>query len=240
MGTRDGEHLVVGGVARAECAALARDREERHERDALFTAGAHEGVGSGVREVEAVLVLHAHHRRDGQRLGEVPGFDVGDREVPDQPRVAQFGQRAEVLGDRVLPHTAQVHHVEVVAAKLAQVLLDMAAQVLGPGRGAPLPRVVAERPDLGGDDQLVRVRGERAVDQFVRGAQRREVEGRGVDVVDAQLDRAAQHGDRAVAVARSAVVEGRAARQPHRAEPDAVDGEISKVPGARGCRGDLL
>ena len=50
--------------------------------------------------------------------------------MADQARVAQFGQRAEVVGDRVLARCdAQVDHVEVVAAELAQVLLDLAAQL---------------------------------------------------------------------------------------------------------------
>ena len=59
--------------------------------------------------------------------------------MADQPGVAQVGQRAEVLGDRALAEGAQVHHVEVVAAELAQVLLDLAAQLLGPRPGQPLP-----------------------------------------------------------------------------------------------------
>lgn len=57
--------------------------------------------------------------------------------MPDQARFAEFGERAEVLGDRVLPHAAPVYDVEVVAAEPAQVLLDVAAQLVGPGRGAP-------------------------------------------------------------------------------------------------------
>ena len=99
---------------------------------------------------------------------------------------------------------AQVHHVEVVAAELAQVLLDLAAQLVGPGPGPPLPRRVAARPDLGRDDQVVRVGRERGVDQLVGRAQRGEVERGGVDVVDAELDRAAQHADRLVPVAGTA------------------------------------
>ena len=47
--------------------------------------------------------------------------------MPDQPSVAQFGERAEVLGNEVLTHPAHVHHVQMVPPELTQVLLDLAA-----------------------------------------------------------------------------------------------------------------
>ena len=121
--------------------------------------------------------------------------------MADQPGVAQVGQRAEVLGDRVQPGQAQVHHVEMVAAELAQVLLDLAAQLVRGGLGQPVAGRIPARADLGGDDQVVGVGGQRAVDQLVGRAQRGEVERGGVDVVHAELDRAAQHADRLVTVA---------------------------------------
>ncbi len=79
--------------------------------------------------------------------------------MADQTRRAQFGQGAEVFGDRVLPHAAQIDDVEMVAAELTQVLLDVGAQVLGAGGGAPLPRPRAVRADLGGDHEVVGVGG---------------------------------------------------------------------------------
>lgn len=87
--------------------------------------------------VDAVPVLHADHRGDGLCLGQVFRCDAGDSEVADQPRLAQLGQRAEVLGDGLLAHDAQVDDVEVVAAQLAQVLLDLTAQFVGPRRSPP-------------------------------------------------------------------------------------------------------
>ena len=47
--------------------------------------------------------------------------------VPDQPSVAQFGERAEVLGNEVLTHPAHVHRVQMVPPEPTQVLLDLAA-----------------------------------------------------------------------------------------------------------------
>ncbi len=69
--------------------------------------------------------------------------------MPDQPRLAQLGERAEVFGDGVLPHPAQVDDIEVITPELAQILLDVPAQLVRPGGGAPLTVVVAVGADLG-------------------------------------------------------------------------------------------
>src|SRR3984957_15298924 len=98
-------------------------------------------------QLEAVPVLHADDRRDQQGLGQLIDGDVGDAQVADQAGVAELGQRAEALGDGLLVRpAAQVHHVEVVAAELAQVLLDLAAQLVGAGRGPFAPRIPARPP----------------------------------------------------------------------------------------------
>ncbi len=241
MGAGHGEHLRVLGAARARFAPRTGDRVERHEGHALLAAGAQEGLllGPGA---EPVQVLYADHRRDGPGLGEVFGLHVGQAEVADEPGLAQLGQGAEALGDRIGPDDAQVHHVEVVAAELAQVLLDLAAQLLRGGVRQPLPGRASAGADLGGDDEVVRVRCQSLVDQLVGGAQRGEVEGGGVDVVDAELDGAAQYADRPAAVAGGGAGGERRAvlGQSHRAEADAVHFEVAEFPGARGGRGDRL
>jgi hypothetical protein len=64
-------------------------------------------------------------RRDGPGLCKIFGTGVGDAEVADQAGVAQLGQRADVFGDRGLAGYPQVHQVEMVAAELAKILLDL-------------------------------------------------------------------------------------------------------------------
>ncbi|KEF08404.1 hypothetical protein ADK78_05640 [Kitasatospora aureofaciens] len=121
-GAGDGAHLpaVVGG--RAPFASGAGDRAERHERDALLTAVAQELLLLG-RCAHPVHVLYADHRCDGPGLGEVVGADVGQAQVADEAGRAQFGECAEAFGDGIDADDAQVHHVQVVAAELARVLL---------------------------------------------------------------------------------------------------------------------
>lgn len=140
-----GEAQCAGGHVRHQVIRVAGtgDRIERHERDALLTAGAQKCVLLGPR-ADAVLVLHADHWRDGPSLSELFGVDVGDAQVADEPGVAQVGRCAETLGDRIGSEDAQVHHVEVVTAELTQVLLGLAAQLLRGGMGEPPTRQVRD------------------------------------------------------------------------------------------------
>jgi hypothetical protein len=102
---------------------------------------------------EAVVVLDADHRRDRQRRREVGWLDAGDAEMPNQSRVAQLSQGADVLGYRRHGrHAPQVRHVEMIAAKLAEVLLNLAAKLVGPGGVHPVTRRIPARSDLGDDD----------------------------------------------------------------------------------------
>src|SRR5581483_10765731 len=143
-----------------------------------------------------------------------------DAEVTDEALVAQFGEGGEVSGDRAgaaAGRDAQVDDVEVVAAERAEVLLDLAAQ-LGGGGPVPLAGRVPAGPDLGGDHQVVRVRRQGPPDQLVG----REVERGGVDVIDAEIDRAAEHLDGAAGLFA----------EPHRAEAHAAHGQVTQPPGA--------
>jgi hypothetical protein len=67
------------------------------------------------RRADPVAVLHAHHGRDGLGLSQMCGPDAGHAQVADEPCVPQFGQHAEVLGDRIDRVGAQVDQVQVIA-----------------------------------------------------------------------------------------------------------------------------
>ena len=81
----------------------------------------------------------------------------------------------------------------------AQVGLHAGAQLGGRLRGYPAAAVGTLRPHLGDDGQIVGVRMEGFADQLVRHV--RAVVLRGVDVVDAEIDRPAQYPQRLVAIA---------------------------------------
>ena len=66
------------------------------------------------RRADPIAVLDAHHRRNGLGLSQMRGPDAGHAQVADEPRVPQFGQHPEVLGDGIDRVGAQVHQVQVI------------------------------------------------------------------------------------------------------------------------------
>src|SRR4051794_9722133 len=166
---RDGVNglAVVGG--RTCLAPRAGDREEGHERNASVSADPDEVIVFRTAGVDRIPVLYADDRCDGPSLIEMIEADAGQAEVPDESGIAELRESAETLGDRVLAgpsHDPEIHHVEVVAAEPAQILLDLAAQLSWGGRLVEAGRGINARSHLGGDDQVLRVRRERFPDQL--------------------------------------------------------------------------
>ena len=120
---------------------------------------------------------------------------------------------------------AQVDRSQLIGAQLAQVHLDVGAQVVGLRGGDPVARLVAAGADLAHQRQLGRVRVQCLADEFVRdvGA----VELCGVDVVDAKFDGPPEDGDGLVVVARWAEDSG--SGELHGAEADAIDRERAEL-----------
>ncbi len=183
------------------------EREERDVGDAALGAELEDVVVVAVDEAERVL--HADQARGVGGLADRVEAGVGDADPGDLALVAQLDHRGQLVLERhdlgrvvdvALVHEAQVDRAEALGAERAQVVLDALAQLLGPLGGQPVALVVAARADLGDEDQLLGVRVQGLADQLVGhvGA----VELRGVDVVDAQLDRAPEHGQGLLAVAR--------------------------------------
>jgi hypothetical protein len=143
--------------------------------------------------------------------------------VADLARVLQLDQRA----DGVLDRHRGVGPVELVERDLVELEPPQAAlarlpQVVRMPVDRPLTGPGALQPALGGDHEVVRVRVERLADQLL--ADVRPVGVGGVDEVDAQLDRAAQHRLRLVPVGRRTPdpVPG----DPHGPKPEAVDRQV--------------
>lgn len=93
---------------------------------------------------EVVHVLHAHDLRDALCLGDLLLGGVADPEVADQALLLEFHERLERLGERAGLGTfgvaeSEVDQVEYVEPEGLEVVVDLAAQILGaPGRG-PAP-----------------------------------------------------------------------------------------------------
>ena len=80
-------------------------------------------------------------------------------------------------------HAAQVDHVEDIDAQIAKIVVHGLGQLRGRGRRQPGSIVTAPGPDLGDDDEVVRIRMQRLADQFVGDV--RAVVVAGIDVVHA-------------------------------------------------------
>ena len=87
----------------------------------------------------------------------------------------------------------------------------------------PLVGPGAQQPGLGGDDEIRGIRLQRLADEFL--GDERAVGVRGVDEVDAELDRATQHADAFVAIGRR--TPNALAGQSHCAEPEPIHGQIA-------------
>ena len=147
--------------------------------------------------------------------------------MPDQALVPQLGQDTEVLGDGVEAVLTEVHDVEDVPSEVAQIRLDKGPQLIR------RRQTRLGRPDLRRDDQILRVRRQRTPNHLVRPAETgelqrppgtavRRIEVGGVEVVDAQLDRVTQQGDRLLLSVLTV-----AAGETLRAEADALDRQVA-------------
>jgi len=178
------------------------------------------------------LVEDAERVLDGGDVGEVErlrddlGGDRGDADQVELAFLAQLAEGAETLAERTLGlgvHQPQVDEVEALDPQGAEVLLDPLAQLRGRERRQPGTPLVAAGADLGHQPQALGIGMEGVADQLVDdvGA----VVLGGVDVVDAELDRAPEDGARRLGVARRA--EDAGAGELHRAEANPVDGLVS-------------
>ena len=120
-------------------------------------------------------------------------------------------------------HQTEVDEVHPLHLQRAEVVLDAGAQLGRTLGGQPRAPVVAAAADLRDELQVLRVGMQGLADQVVDDV--RAVVLSGVDVVDAEFDRAAQHGAGGVRVARRAEHAGTG--ELHRAEADAVDGLVA-------------
>ena len=144
--------------------------------------------------------------------------------------LAQVLELAELLGQRdgrpgAVVEQPQVDEVHALDLQRAQVVLDAGAQ-LGRALGRqPRALRVAARTDLRDELQALGVRVQGLADEVVDDVG--TVVLRGVDVVDAELDRAPEHGAGGVGVARRP--DDVRTGELHGAEAHPVDGLVAEV-----------
>ena len=153
---------ICAGVARCFCGGRGQrwvrlserahaERKERQIGDVLRLAGREHGLGRldlGVghprqRSAAASDVEQVLHGDDGrllERLRELRGVDVAEREVPNFALFLQLDHRVERLEERHAAgrcDVAKVRDVEHVALEVTEIVLAAFAELLGPRERSP-------------------------------------------------------------------------------------------------------
>ena len=169
--------------------------------------------------------------------------DVADADAGDLPLVAQRDHLGELaveidvftVGLVAGVEQPQVHRAELLDLEAAEVVLHAGAELLGPLRRNPGAVGVPVGADLADEHQVVGVWVQGGVDELVGDVG--SVVLRGVDVVDAELDRASEDGEREVSISRRP--EDAGAGELHGSEAEAGDlasAEEGRAAGSQGRR----
>ena len=158
------------------------------------------------------------------RLAELLDRHVAEPDVPDLP----FPLELEECADRLAERHRRVRPVELVQRDLLEPQAAEAAfarllQVIGSAVGRPPPGARTLEASLRGDDQVVGIRMQRLGDEVL--AHLGTVRVGGVDEVHVELNGSAQHRLGLVGVGRLAP--DAAPGDAHRAEPEAIDGDVA-------------
>jgi hypothetical protein len=162
--------------------------------------------------------------------------DVAQPDSADQSRVTGLDHDRQLIVEQfiwpVALEQSQIDRGQLVDTESEQIGFDVTAQVGGLGEWEPGAGVVATPADLAYQGQVLRVRMQRLADELVGDVGAIELSG--VDVVDAEVDGAAQHRKRLIAVPRRAEHTGTG--QLHRPEPDTGDRIATKWKGIHRVR----
>ena len=148
------------------------ERAVRHEPDAEFLAGG-EHARFGAAPPQRVFALHGGHGLHGVGAADGGGGGLGHAEVLDLPGGDEVLDRAGDVFDRDLRVDAmRVVQVDGVDAEAVQGSVDDVPDDIGVA-GDPAARLAFDGVDvpaeLGGDDHLAGVGGERFTDEFLVG-----------------------------------------------------------------------
>lgn len=95
-------------------------------------------------------------------------------------------------------HAAQIDHIEDFDAEIAEVVVDCFGEFSSREGRKPRSILAASRTNFGSDQEVVGIRIQRLVNQLI--CDMRAIKIAGVDVIDAERNGFAQHGQCAVAI----------------------------------------
>jgi hypothetical protein len=137
------------------------------------------------------------------RLGDLLGVNSTYSEMLYQTLLLHFGEHAERLRDRtwlrcIETTNPQIDDIECIETEVREVIMYGLSELLGSERFGPISFRVPQRPDLGDDPQLLRIRMQRFFDKLIGYV--RAIEVAGVDVGDTELNNLAQDRECTVVV----------------------------------------
>src|SRR5262249_6507472 len=156
---------------------------------------------------EIVMVLHADNLGDAVRLFDLSRGHVAQAELLDQTLPLKVSEGCKLFLDRALDRLrnaadAQVDHIERIDVEIPEVVVDGAREVCRVARGNPRSVRPSHRADLGHDYKLIGIWMKRLANELIGDV--RAIVITGVDVVDAQRDRLAEHGEGRITILRRA------------------------------------
>ena len=121
---------------------------------------------------DIVEILDADNWRDRLRLGDLPGGDRAYPEMLYKTLLLYFGEHAEWRCYRtwlgcIQAADPQIDHIECTKTEVREVIVNGLAELLGSERFGPISFRVPQRPDLGDDPQLLRIRMQRFFDKLI-------------------------------------------------------------------------
>ena len=144
---------------------------------------------------QVVEVLDADNLRDRLRLGQLPGRNCAEADMLNQTLLLEFSERGERLFERLVFRSGEsaepeIHNLERIEAQVAQIVVYGVDDLLARACVKPGTVGAAACADFGHDDQIIRIRMQRLLDDLI--GHMRTVVIAGIDVVHARRHSLAQ------------------------------------------------
>ena len=148
---------------------------------------------------DVVEVLNADYFRDRLRLSQLAGRNCAETDMVNEALLLQLGERGEWLFKWLVFRSGksaepEIHDLQRIEAQVAQIVVYGIDNLLARTCVKPGTVGAAAPTDFGHDDQIIRIRMQRLLNDLI--GHMRTVEIAGIDMVHARIDSLAKNRDR--------------------------------------------